>query len=379
MLENVTATAYNYTVNVATSAPGAVVDIKNSALTGLNVVNVAAAGAEVTITGGTITCNDQNDAENYAALSMNRDAKGAKITAEAVNFHIKGDSVRGSNGAENGMITIDGTTDGVKTVVAYIAYGNNYYSYTSLEAAITAAKDGETVGMLNDIVVTDADIIMSDNYPVMFSVEGKDITLDMNGKKIDVQYTGGQYLYAVIRVADGAGLTITGNGKINVAENGINVAYMFWKAGTTGHLTINDGYYHMDDAADSVVYTNGDRIVTINGGSFVLDKAGTRANGFPWIFNTQGRNQQRIVVNNGSFCLDVFHQYWIFEVEASEKLALKQENGMYTVVPAVAYVEEQHGKFIKNVGYASVMEAFAAAKNGESVVLLKDVELSAAN
>ena len=57
-IDNVTATAANYTVNVASSAKEAVVAIKNSTLTGLCTVNVTAPGANVTITNTEINCND---------------------------------------------------------------------------------------------------------------------------------------------------------------------------------------------------------------------------------------------------------------------------------------------------------------------------------
>jgi len=171
-IENVTATAANYTVNLASSAGAAKVAIKNSNLTGLNVVNVASAGAEVTIDGGTITCNDQTDAENYAALALNKDGKNATIAATGVTFDIKGDSKKAKNGAEGGVITIDGESDEVDVIVAYISYGNYYYSFTSIEAAIAKANDGETIGLIRDI--TASDIITID----------KAITLDGNGKKL---------------------------------------------------------------------------------------------------------------------------------------------------------------------------------------------------
>ena len=151
-----------------------------------------------------------------------------------------------------------------------IASGND--AVVALAEAIAAAKDGGTVILLKDITVSDSDIQTVGNYKVMFNVEGKNITLDMNGKQITVNYTGDQqYLVAVFRVADGAGLTVTGNGAIDVPTNGISVAYMFWKAGTTGYLTIENGPYHMDNSGDSMVYTNGSEIVTINGGTFTID------------------------------------------------------------------------------------------------------------
>ena len=270
-----------------------------------------------------------------------------------------------------GLFAVDGKYV-VKGAVAQV--GNE--TYATLQEAIKVAKTGETVVLLKDITVGDKDTTMIGSYKVAFNVDGKNITLNLNGKTIDVQYTGGPYLITVIRVADGAGLTVTGDGKIDVATNGINVAYMFWKAGTTGYLTIENGTYHMNDAGDSMVYTNGSEIVTVNGGTFILDAIGTRENGFPCIFNAQKNNEKNIVVNGGTFNADINHQYWCFEVEVAKNLALqKNANGTWTVVEAVAYVGEKVGKYTREVGYATLQEALAAAKDGETVVLLKDLEL----
>ena len=177
-IENVTATAANYTVNVAASAGAAKVAITGSNLTGLNVVNVTAPGAEVTINGGTITCNDQTDAEHYAALALNKDAVGAKIAATGVTFDIKGDSKKASNGAVGGVITIDGKTDEVDVMVAAITYeGSDYYnSFATLEDAIEFAKAGETITLLSNVTVANKIVI------------NKSIALDGNGKTIT--YTG---------------------------------------------------------------------------------------------------------------------------------------------------------------------------------------------
>ena len=247
----------------------------------------------------------------------------------------------------------------------------NGVKYKTLQAAIKAAQNGDIVKLLEDITVTDDDIIMVGSYQIMFNVDGKNITLDLNGKTINVDYNGGQYLIAVVRVADGAGLTVTGNGKIDIAENGINVAYMFWKAGTTGYLTIENGYFHMDNSGDSMVYTNGNRIVTVNGGTFILDNVGSRVNGFPCIFNAKDNNENKIVVKGGTFNDDINHQYWCFEVEVPSNRALKNNgDDTWTVVDAVAYVGEIEGEYTHNVGYATLEEAIAAAKDGEVVTLL---------
>ena len=197
-IDKVTATAANYSVNVAASAPNAVVAISGSNLTGLNVVNVGAPGSEITINGGTITCNDQNEAEEYAALALNKDAVGAKIAATGVTFDIKGDSKKANNGAEGGVITIDGKTDEVVVDVAYIkSESNYYYAYTSIEAAIEAAKAGETIVLLRDVTVAEKITI------------AKSITLDGNGKTLTYTGNGTSARAIDVPAADGVKLEVT--------------------------------------------------------------------------------------------------------------------------------------------------------------------------
>ena len=172
-INSVTAKAANYAVNVASSAPNAKVIIYSSYLTGLNVVNIAAAGAQVTVNHCTLVCNDNTDSESYAALMLDKDATGASIVATNVEFKISDDSHEAWCSATNGTITIGGSQDDVKKAVAVIEYQNDYYySFSSLEDAISYAKAGETVKLVNNVTVDKA-----------ISVD-KLVTLDFNGFKI---------------------------------------------------------------------------------------------------------------------------------------------------------------------------------------------------
>ena len=261
----------------------------------------------------------------------------------------------------------------VSTPVASVA-GQTYFS---LNDAIAAAQDGETVTLTDDIDLGWNDAVKAGDYPVLAKVEGKSITLDMNGKTITVDHQSTtERIYAVVCVADGAGLTVTGNGTIdvNVDDNTPKVVYMFWKRGTTGTLTIENGNYHMDNSEDSMVYTNGDDIVTVNGGTFVLDAVGTRVNGFPCIFNTQGNGERQILVNGGTFNNDINHQHWAHETKIADGKAVKDNgDGTWTLVDAVAYAQEVDNGYVRNVGYATLAEAISAVENEGTVTLLKDI------
>lgn len=177
-ITNVTATAKNYAVNAATSAPNTVISISNSELSGLNVVNIAAPGAKITVDRTILNCNDQSDAEEYAALCLGQEADGASISATGVTFNITCDEATPSHKAKcnvaTGRITIGGSEDEVKKAVAVVEYlpGPYYYAFSSLQAAFDKAKEGETVKLVNDVVVDEAVKI------------NKLVTLDFNGFKI---------------------------------------------------------------------------------------------------------------------------------------------------------------------------------------------------
>ena len=180
-IDKVTATAANYTVNVAKSAPGAVVNIVNSTLNGLNTVNVASPSANVTVNNSTVNCNDNNTTagESYAAFCLNKDAVGGEIevTNSIINVTEGSDSYKAKNGAEDGIITIDGSDDEVVITVAVITFEGSpyYYGFASLESAIEFAKDGETITLIRDIEQVDG-VLITD----------KNITIDLNGKTYTV-------------------------------------------------------------------------------------------------------------------------------------------------------------------------------------------------
>lgn len=250
-INNVTATAANYTVNVASSAGAAIVNIDNSTLTGLNVVNVAAASAVVTVTNSTINCNDQNETvgEDYAALCLNKDAKGGTITATGctINVPAESDSSKGSNGAEDGTVTIDGSTEGVIVNVAVITYeGSDYYhGFETLDDAVEFAKVGDKISLIRNITLDDPITINAD----------KSLTLDLNGKTISQEKdcTGS---YSMI--TNKGELTINGNGTISFKDlsNGGGDTWGSYVITNNGTLVVENGTLKHYGSADGDHDTN---------------------------------------------------------------------------------------------------------------------------
>lgn len=235
-IDKVTATAANYTVNVALSAPAAKVTISNSTLTGLNVVNVASPEAVVEVTGCTINCNDNNETkgESYAALCLNKDAIGGQIIATGCTINITegSDSEIGRNGAENGIVTIDGSTEGVSVKVAAITFEGNvyYYSFNTLAEAIEFAETGSTITLIRNIELTEGLTIPT----------GKTITLDLNGKTISQEK---ECTASYNMITNNGHLTINGNGTISFKDlsNGGSSEWGSYIINNRGSLVVENG------------------------------------------------------------------------------------------------------------------------------------------
>ena len=298
-IDNVTAAAGNYTVNVTTTAPSAIVTISNSTLTGLNVVNIASPNAQITVNGGTLVCNDQSESEAYAALALNNDATGAAITATGVTFDIKGDSAKAGNSAENGSITIDNTEQGKNAAI--IDYGDSAYSFATLEEAIEYAKAGNVIKIIDNIVLEAGIVIGAD----------KNITIDLNGKTISyVSNAVGEDM-----ITNNGTLTITGEGTItynNTDTTGSNVTIS--TISNCGTLIINSGRIVNESSADKAwskgIYSftidslsgSRDSTVIINGGEIVTNYRSLRA------FCNSTTYKNTVEINGGTFVGQVWMQ-----------------------------------------------------------------------
>ena len=376
---------WSYAVNVSGNGTGHIVTVDGGTYEGANVINAHGANNKVIVKDATLTSLYPNHDEYYGACIWVLQNEGSSVEATGNTFN--GDNAIAFNLGTGTELTESANIDNTKMVVAKI--GNAYY--TSIQDAVEAAQTGDIIKLIQNVTYDDNDVFEGTKGKTMIEISGKNITLDLNGKTINASYTGPNYLMSVIHVTDGAGLTVTGNGFINV--NGLNaegaaaknIAYVFYKSGETGYLNIENGTFHMNDAADSMVYTNGDEIVTINGGTFILDAVASQTNGFPVIFSTAGNNERNIIVNGGTFNYDINHQIRPFEPYVAPEKAVKANgDGTWTIVEAEAYVTEmlgntvyEAGEWPHKVGYATLAEAIAAVNElGNNVTMVKDVELT---
>lgn len=134
------------------------------------------------------------------------------------------------------------------------------FQFNDLQSALNVAENGDTVKLLDNLVI--------DRTAV---VEGKKITLDMNGKTIsntvDIWENHSKYDWSMISVQKGAELTITGNGALSAKandcyavdiqdgskctlENGTFTGNIHAVYVLEGELTVNGGHF-------SIIQTNG--------------------------------------------------------------------------------------------------------------------------
>lgn len=208
-----------------------------------------------TITSGTLTSASgvgavqaytwaSNAKAEWADAKSNTSISGGTFSSDVMNYCVSGyETVEGENGTykveDHRIAEIDSV------------------GYASMQKAVDAAKDGDTIKMLADV-----------DLPSCVAIN-KSITLDLNGKKIyntkDFWYEGNKddendkSVVAMFDIEDGANVTITGNGTVEAKKND---CYNFNIV--KGSLTIENGTF-MGNVSVVQVQTG---LATIKGGKF---------------------------------------------------------------------------------------------------------------
>ena len=244
-----------------------------------------------------------------------------------------------------------------KTYVAQIGEEK----YETLADAIAAAEDGNTVKLLADVIQN-----------TMLTID-KNITLDLNGKKIynteDI-WNETKQTYELINVE--AEITITGNGSIEAKENDcytINVK--------NGNLTIENGRFVGNV---SVVQVESGTL-TINGGEFKLLQKWEGSS--KYLINCIDKNYENksavVDIRGGKFVdfdpnvapeKKVDGKAPSFVISAGIGVT-KDTDGNFTAAPGMAaQIVDAGGNSVK--AYEGHKDAIDAAKDGETVILLSN-------
>lgn len=221
--------------------------------------------------------------------------------------------------------------------------------YETLADAIRLAGKGKTITLLADV---------EQNTQLAIN---KDITLDLNGKTIkNTQDIWGDNANAILFITDGAKVTITGNGTIDAKENDcytINVK--------KGDLTIENGTFYGNV---SVVQVQ-EGTLSVKGGTFDLHQKweGSSKYLFNCIDDAYANGSANVAISGGTFV--GFDPNASPEGEGTSYLApgyapVANADGTYGVVAGVAQIGSK--------AYASLADAVAAAKDGDTITLLSD-------
>ncbi|MBO5956361.1 MAG: T9SS type A sorting domain-containing protein, partial [Bacteroidales bacterium] len=356
------------------------INVKNSTITSINVWERDGYSAVQTFNfEGTNTVGSLDNSQCAKYVITAKDAtitapQGSNVTTTVDKCVVKWEDVD-----EDGVGVYS-----VKDAIA--AIGNEYFA--SIQDAINAAEDGNTIVVLRNINLNETALGLLDNaYSTYFKVEGKIVTIDLNGKTISGEFNSTPMLVGLFSTENNGHLTLVDNSDEDKAlvdlKSGNDQVYALivnYEPGCS--ITIDGGTYKLDKAKDAIVYTGAslnEGGVTIEDGIFELGNVGTGTNGQPWIFNVKGQNFRGVQVNGGTFNSDINHQFWANEVYVPETLALRNNgNGTWTVYEAEAYVVEtasSTGASPRKVGYETLTEALAVAmdKNYTTVGLSNDI------
>lgn len=254
----------------------------------------------------------------------------------------------------------DGDTAATPENVAEI----NGTGYATLQAAVDAAKAGDTITLLKDITVDGTDKVTSR------TVIDKPITLDLNDKTIKSPDNMGANTNNFTALHISADVTINATtGGINTGTNGayaINVMN-----GAT--LTINGGNYYGGGTAVQVQ----EGTANINGGTFACEPYGDPY-GYKFLINcidsAYKNGTAKVSIKGGSFVnfdpSDSASENPKGNFCASGYVAVKSS----TDDTPVWTVEDHRVAEVGNTGYSTLSAAVAAANNGDTVTLLTNTD-----
>ena len=157
-------------------------------------------------------------------------------------------------------ITDDGVVLSGMTEITVVATVGKY-GYTTLQDAINAAANGQTVILVSDVELSDTLIIAN----------GATVILDLNGKTINAALVSGSTTNHIYAIENNGNLTITGNGVINSRGNQ-NYGTLILESGTINAIDCNGGYAIKNLAGTFVM--NGGTVATTYEDDHLVDKGG---------------------------------------------------------------------------------------------------------
>ena len=221
--------------------------------------------------------------------------------------------------------------------------------YETLADAIRLAAKGKAITLLTDV---------EQNTQLTIN---KDITLDLNGKTIkNTENIWSDDANAILSITNGAKVTITGDGTIDAKENDCYTINM-----VKGDLTIENGTFYGNV---SVVQVQ-EGTLSVKGGTFDLHQKweGSSKYLINCIDSAYANGSANVAISGGTFV--GFDLNVSPEGEGTSYLApgyapVDNGDGTYGVVAGVAQIGTK--------AYATLADAVAAAKDGDTITLLSN-------
>ena len=227
-----------------------------------------------------------------------------------------------------------------------ITYDNSSLTFENVEMSTTATSGIETNGNnTNDtITLKDSTLNVPNGFGIYFPSSGK-LTIDnstINAKTMGVQVCAGS-----LSINDGSAITVSG-GPVDKTEN--------------------DGAIQ-DGAAISIVNRTGYKglgDVTVTGGTFTAKTGNEAIKAYDWANKaaTKFTANDKVAVSGGAFSSAVKEEYC-----ATGYIPKDNGDGTYGV-KAGAYVAK-----VDNVKYETLQKAINAAKAGETIYVLGNIDL----
>ena len=247
------------------------------------------------------------------------------------------------------------TEEEVATVTDYVAQVGNT-QYTTLEAAFGAAKDGDTITLINDAILSTTIYVHCDG----------DIIFDMNGKTVSLGATetdGGTIIFS-----GNSNVTISGNGTVDFNDSYLtgNSSGRMFEVEQNATLTIENGTF---EAGLTCVLADHNATVNIMGGYY--SAYASYSNKY-WILNRQDGTQTRYFAYGGTFKnydpsnSDTENPTDNF---CADGYVSVQDGENYVVKPIADVAVAQVG----DTYYLTLAEAIENASNNQTVTLLSDV------
>ena len=212
--------------------------------------------------------------------------------------------------------------------------------YTSLQAAVAAAVDGDVITVVADHTLdnTTMGAATSGMYNLIL-VTDKAVTIDLNGKTITANVSLSSNMLAVFGTNNTGVLTLKDSseaktGTVDVTMVDGTYAYSMFTALGSSKMYIESGNYSIDMVdGQSMLYAGQDRQLFVSGGDFYLGNAKTKdpGNGAmqPWIYNVHGDGMKVAVVTGGTYNVDPTHYHG--EAHFPTCFGVVEEDGKYAV------------------------------------------------